>query len=165
MATVIILMSVATFSIGLLPGYATIGILAPILLVFVRCLQGFSAGGEFGGGAAFMAEYSPDGRRGLMTSWLEFSTLIGFVLGSASVLLLTSTLSEEAMSSWGWRVPFLVAGPLGAVGLYVRVRLEDTPEFRSLESTERWPGLPSARLSPKTGGRSLRWLGSALFSG
>jgi MHS family proline/betaine transporter-like MFS transporter len=134
LATVIILMSAATFIIGILPGYATIGIAAPILLVLVRVLQGFSAGGEFGGGASFMAEYSPVHNRGLMTSWLEFSTLIGFVLGSGSVLLLTSALSEDAMASWGWRIPFLVAGPLGAVGLYIRLKLEDTPEFRALEA-------------------------------
>ena len=115
LATVIILMSVSTFAIGLLPSYATIGILAPILLVVARCLQGFSAGGEFGGASTFLAEYSPDDRRGFLVSWLEFSTLIGFLLG--------------------WRVPFLLAGPLGIVGLYIRLRLEDTPEFRALEST------------------------------
>jgi MHS family proline/betaine transporter-like MFS transporter len=135
LATVIILMSVATFAIGLLPGYATIGIWAPILLVVARLLQGFSAGGEFGGGATFLAEYSEDDRRGLTVSWLEFSTLIGFILGSGVVLLLNSSLGEETMTAWGWRIPFLIAGPLGIVGLYIRLRLEDTPEFRALEST------------------------------
>jgi MFS transporter, MHS family, proline/betaine transporter len=128
-------MSVSTFVIGLLPSYATIGIAAPILLVVARCLQGFSAGGEFGGASTFLAEYSPDERRGFLVSWLEFSTLIGFVLGSSLVLLLTSTLSEGAMTSWGWRIPFLLAGPLGVVGLYIRLRLEDTPEFKALKST------------------------------
>ena len=135
LATVIILMSISTFVIGLLPNYATIGIVAPILLVVARCLQGFSAGGEFGGASTFLAEYSPDERRGFLVSWLEVSTLIGFVLGSSLVLLLTSTLSEGAMTSWGWRIPFLLAGPLGVVGLYIRLRLEDTPEFRALKST------------------------------
>src|SRR5215218_3590317 len=135
LATVIILMSLSTFAIGLLPGYATIGIWAPLLLVVCRLLQGFSAGGEFGGGATFLAEYSPDERRGYMVSWLEFSTLIGFILGSGSVLVMNSALGEDAMISWGWRIPFLVAGPLGIVGLYIRLRLEDTPEFRALETT------------------------------
>jgi MFS transporter, MHS family, proline/betaine transporter len=135
LATVIILMSLATFAIGLLPGYATIGIWAPLLLVVCRLLQGFSAGGEFGGGATFLAEYSPDDRRGYMVSWLEFSTLIGFILGSGSVLVMNSALGEDAMIAWGWRIPFLIAGPLGIVGLYIRLRLEDTPEFRALEST------------------------------
>jgi MHS family proline/betaine transporter-like MFS transporter len=135
LATVIILMSLATFAIGLLPTYATIGVLAPILLVVARLVQGFSAGGEFGGGATFLAEYSPDDRRGFLVSWLEFSTLIGFILGSGVVLVLNSSLGEDAMTAWGWRIPFLIAGPLGAVGLYIRLRLEDTPEFRALEST------------------------------
>ena len=135
LATVIILMSLATFAIGLLPGYATIGIWAPLLLVVCRLLQGFSAGGEFGGGATFLAEYSPDERRGYMVSWLEFSTLIGFILGSGSVLLMNSALGEDTMIAWGWRIPFLIAGPLGIVGLYIRLKLEDTPEFRALENT------------------------------
>jgi MHS family proline/betaine transporter-like MFS transporter len=135
LATVIILMSAATFAIGLLPGYAAIGIWAPILLVAARLLQGFSAGGEFGGGATFLAEYSEDDRRGLTVSWLEFSTLIGFILGSGVVLLLNSSLGEETMTAWGWRIPFLIAGPLGIVGLYIRLRLEDTPEFKALETT------------------------------
>ena len=135
LATVIILMSLSTFAIAFLPGYATIGIWAPILLVLARLLQGFSAGGEFGGASAFLAEYSPDARRGFLVSWLEFSTLIGFILGSTSVLFLSSVLSEDALSSWGWRIPFLLAGPLGLIGLYIRLRLEDTPEFRALEST------------------------------
>ena len=134
LATVIILMSISTFVIALLPGYATIGIWAPILLVAARLLQGFSAGGEFGGASAFIAEYSPDNRRGFLVSWLEFSTLIGFILGSTSVLVLSSVLSEDALTSWGWRIPFLLAGPLGLIGLYIRLRLDDTPEFRALES-------------------------------
>src|SRR3712207_1464872 len=108
LATVIILMSAATFLIGLLPGYATIGIWAPILLVAARLLQGFSAGGEFGGASTFLAEYSPDERRGFLVSWLEFSTLIGFALGSASVLVLSFTIGDEALGSYGWRIPFLL---------------------------------------------------------
>jgi MFS transporter, MHS family, proline/betaine transporter len=135
LATVIILMSLSTFVIGLLPPYATIGVWAPLLLVVARCLQGFSAGGEFGGASTFLAEYSPDDRRGFLVSWLEFSTLIGFVLGSVLVLCLSTALSEDALISWGWRIPFLLAGPLGLVGLYIRLRLEDTPEFKALQET------------------------------
>ena len=135
LATVIILMSLSTFVIGLLPPYATIGVWAPLLLVVARCLQGFSAGGEFGGASTFLAEYSPDDRRGFLVSWLEFSTLIGFLMGSILVLLLTTVLPEDALVSWGWRIPFLFAGPLGIVGLYIRLRLEDTPEFRTLKES------------------------------
>jgi MFS transporter, MHS family, proline/betaine transporter len=133
LATVVILMSLATFAIGFLPGYDAIGIWAPILLVFFRLLQGFSTGGEFGGASAFLAEYSPDARRGYLVSWIEFSAVGGFFLGSAIVLLLSAVIGEDAVGSWGWRVPFLFAGPLGLIGLYIRLRLDDTPEFRALE--------------------------------
>src|SRR3712207_1531733 len=125
----------ASLGIGLLPGYATIGIWAPILLVALRLLQGFSVGGEYGGAGSCVAEYSPDERRGYMVSWLMFSTLIGCLMGSVVVTALSALLSEDAMSTWGWRIPFLTAGPLGIVGLYIRLRLEETPEFRALEST------------------------------
>ncbi len=132
LATVIMLMSLATFAIGLLPGYGSIGVLAPVLLVVARLLQGFSVGGEFGGAATFLAEYAPAGRRGLYTSWAQVSALAGFVLSVVLVLGLRSGLSEAAQLSFGWRIPFLLAGPLGLVGLYIRLRLEDTPEFRAL---------------------------------
>ncbi|MBA2618676.1 MAG: MFS transporter [Rubrobacter sp.] len=142
LATVIILMSISTVLIGLLPGYATIGVAAPILLVLLRCLQGFSAGGEYGGAATFLAEYAPNNRRGFTVSWLLFSTLVGFLLGSALATLLSATLPEAAMNSWGWRIPFFIAGPLGAVGLYIRLRLEDTPEFRALQQAGQVAGSP-----------------------
>lgn len=133
LATVILLMSGSTFLIGFLPNYHQVGILAPALLVVLRCLQGFSAGGEYGGGAAFLAEYAPDERRGFIVSFLVWSVVIGFLLGSASATVLSSVISEDAMNVWGWRIPFLLAGPLGLVGLYIRLRLEDTPDFRELE--------------------------------
>ena len=136
LAAVIILMSVATFSIGFLPSYATVGVLAPILLVVARAVQGFSAGGEYAGGASFMAEYAPDERRGYFTSWMAVSTGTGLLAGSLVAFLLTSTLSESAMGSWGWRIPFLLAGPLGIIGFYLRLKLEDTPMFRALESQD-----------------------------
>jgi MHS family proline/betaine transporter-like MFS transporter len=134
LATTILLMAAATFCIGLLPSYDTIGIWAPALLILLRVVQGFSAGGEYGGAATFMAEYSPDRRRGFFGSFLEFGTLMGFTLGAAAVLLTATIVGDAAMSDWGWRIPFLVAGPLGVVGLYLRTRLEDTPVFRELEA-------------------------------
>jgi MFS transporter, MHS family, proline/betaine transporter len=142
LAAVIILMSASTFVIAFLPGYAAIGIWAPILLVAARLLQGFSVGGEFGGASAFLAEYSPDERRGYLVSWIEFSAVGGFFLGSASVLVLTATIGEDALGSWGWRIPFLLAGPLGLIGLYIRLRVEDTPEFRALERSGEVSGSP-----------------------
>jgi MHS family proline/betaine transporter-like MFS transporter len=133
LATTILLMAGATFAAGLLPGYAAVGIWAPILLVFLRLLQGFSAGGEYGGASTFMAEFAPDDRRGFWTSWLEFGSLAGYFMGAGLATLLTVTLSDGVMSSWGWRIPFLIAGPLGVIGLYLRLKLQDTPVFTALE--------------------------------
>ena len=132
LATTIILMSLSTFVIGVLPTYTSIGVAAPILLVLARMVQGFSTGGEYGGAATFIAEYAPDKRRGFLGSWLEFGTLTGFVLGSGLVLIVNLSLSQSAMDSWGWRIPFLVALPLGLVGLYLRTKLEDTPAFQDM---------------------------------
>ncbi|RZS40947.1 MHS family proline/betaine transporter-like MFS transporter [Herbihabitans rhizosphaerae] len=134
LALTIIIMSGSTFLIGLLPSHGTIGALAPILLVSLRLIQGFSAGGEYGGAATFIAEYAPDKKRGFLGSWLEFGTLTGFLLGAGSVTVLTISLGEHAMESWGWRIPFLLAGPLGMVGLYLRTKLEDTPIFQEIEA-------------------------------
>ncbi|WP_175816480.1 glycine betaine/L-proline transporter ProP [Burkholderia diffusa] len=130
LAATMIMMAVGTFAIGLIPSYASIGILAPILLLVARLVQGFSTGGEYGGAATFIAEFSTDKRRGFMGSFLEFGTLIGYTLGAATVAILTATLSQEALLSWGWRVPFFIAGPLGLVGLYIRIKLEETPAFK-----------------------------------
>jgi MHS family proline/betaine transporter-like MFS transporter len=134
LATTIILMAAATFAVGLLPGYATIGIWAPIGLIILRMIQGFSTGGEYGGAATFMAEYAPDNRRGFCGSFLEFGTLGGFTLGALLALSIEAILGSVAMADWGWRLPFFVAGPLGLIGLYLRNKLEDTPCFRELEA-------------------------------
>lgn len=133
LAVTIILMAASTFMIGVLPGYAQIGVWAPILLMLARLVQGFSTGGEYGGAATFMAEYAPDKHRGYLCSWLEFGTLGGFSLGAALVTLVTFGLSPEAMDAWGWRIPFLCAGPLGMIGLYLRLKLEETPDFQGLQ--------------------------------
>jgi MHS family proline/betaine transporter-like MFS transporter len=130
LAATMIMMAAGTFAIGLIPSYGSIGIMAPVLLLVARLVQGFSTGGEYGGAATFIAEYSTDRRRGFMGSFLEFGTLVGYMLGAGVVALLTATLSEHALLSWGWRVPFLIAGPLGLIGLYIRMRLEETPAFK-----------------------------------
>ena len=133
LAMTIILMSGATFCVGLIPSYDSIGLLAPLLLIFLRMVQGFSTGGEYGGAATFMAEYAPDESRGFYGSFLEFGTLAGFSAGAALMLSFDLALGSEAMSAWGWRLPFLVAAPLGLIGLYMRSRIEDTPVFREIE--------------------------------
>ena len=136
LAATIIMMAASTFLVGVLPGYATIGIWAPVLLVVLRMVQGFSTGGEYGGAATFMAEYSPDRRRGFLGSFLEFGTLAGFTLGALVVLGSELAFGKAAMADWGWRIPFLLGGPLGLVGFYLRSRLEDTPAFRALEADD-----------------------------
>lgn len=130
LALTMIMMALGTFAIGLIPGYDRIGIAAPLLLLVARLVQGFSTGGEYGGAATFVAEFAPDRRRGFLGSFLEFGTLTGYILGSAVVTLLSMALGEARMLTWGWRVPFLIAGPLGLVGLYMRLKLEETPAFK-----------------------------------
>lgn len=132
LALVILLMSGSTFLIGLVPSYDSIGVLAPLLLLLLRCVQGFSAGGEYGSGACYLAEFAPDRHRGFVVSFLVWSVVVGFLLGSLTVTGLETLLSESAMNSYGWRIPFLIAGVLGVVGLYIRMRLGDTPEFETL---------------------------------
>ncbi|HLX01939.1 MAG TPA: MFS transporter, partial [Trinickia sp.] len=100
LAMTMIMMAAGTFAIGLIPSYGTIGIFAPALLLLARLVQGFSTGGEYGGAATFIAEYSTDKRRGFMGSFLEFGTLAGYILGAGTVALLTATLSVDAMLSW-----------------------------------------------------------------
>lgn len=130
LAVTMIMMAAGTFAIGFLPDFNTIGVWAPLLLLLARLVQGFSTGGEYGGAATFIAEYSPDKRRGFMGSWLEFGTLGGYVLGASLVTVLQFAMPEDTLLSWGWRIPFLVAGPLGLVGLYLRLKLEETPAFQ-----------------------------------
>jgi MHS family proline/betaine transporter-like MFS transporter len=136
LAIVILLMSAATLAIGLLPTYQAIGVAAPLLLLFFRCLQGFSAGGEYGGGAVYLAEYASAERRGFTVTFMAWSGVVGFLLGSITVTLLQAGLPAEAMDSYGWRIPFLIAAPLGLVGLYIRLRLDDTPEFTELSRSD-----------------------------
>ncbi|MGW5821471.1 MFS transporter, partial [Streptomyces noursei] len=133
LAITMIMMAAGTFAIGLIPSYAMIGVGAPILLLLARLVQGFSTGGEYGGASTFIAEYAPDKKRGFLGSWLEFGTLAGYVGGAGLVTLMTALLSTEDLHSWGWRIPFLIAGPMGIIGLYLRMRLEETPAFAQLE--------------------------------
>ena len=126
----IIIMSLSTFAIGLIPSYATIGIWAPILLLLAKMIQGFSVGGEYTGASIFVAEYSPDRKRGFMGSWLDFGSIAGFVCGAGVVVLISSIVGEVNFLDWGWRIPFFLALPLGIIGLYLRHALEETPAFQ-----------------------------------
>jgi MHS family proline/betaine transporter-like MFS transporter len=102
--------------------------------VLVRCLQGFSAGGEIGTITAFISEYAGPGRRGFSTSWLMVTAVLGLVLGGLVANGMSFLAGPEVMQAWGWRIPFLLAGPIGLISLYIRLKLEDSPEFRSLQA-------------------------------
>ncbi|MBS7817673.1 glycine betaine/L-proline transporter ProP [Wohlfahrtiimonas chitiniclastica] len=141
LAITIIIMSVSTFSIGLIPSYATIGIWAPVLLLIAKLAQGFSVGGEYTGAAIFVAEYAPDRKRGFLGSWLDFGSIAGFVLGAGVVVVITMLLGQERFEEWGWRIPFFIAGPLGIIGMYLRSALDETPTFQKhTESLEKGEG-------------------------
>ncbi|GAA1904985.1 glycine betaine/L-proline transporter ProP [Streptomyces durmitorensis] len=129
LALTMIMMAAGTFAIGLIPSYASIGVGAPILLLVARLVQGFSTGGEYAGASTFIAEYAPDKKRDFLGSWLEFGTLAGYIGGAGLVTLMTALLSTDDLLSWGWRIPFLIAGPMGLIGLYLRMKLEETPAF------------------------------------
>ncbi|HET6504775.1 MAG TPA: MFS transporter [Amycolatopsis sp.] len=134
LALTILLMSGCTFLVGCVPTYGAIGFAAPVLVVLLRLIQGFSTGGEYGGAATFIAEYAPTRRRGFWGSFLEFGTLTGYVLGNIVVLAVTLSFSAAEVEAWAWRIPFFIALPLGLIGLYLRSKLEDTPEFKRLDA-------------------------------
>lgn len=130
LAATIVIMSLSTFAIGLIPSYASIGIWAPILLLLAKMAQGFSVGGEYTGASIFVAEYAPDRKRGFLGSWLDFGSIAGFVFGAGVVVLISTVMGEEKFQEWGWRLPFFLALPLGLIGLYLRNALEETPAFQ-----------------------------------
>ena len=129
----ILLMTGATFMIALIPPYATIGLAAPLLLLVFRMIQGFSASGEYAGAATFLAEYAPTEKRGMYTSFVPASTATGLLVGSLFVTGMYGVLTLEQIHSWGWRIPFLLALPLGLVGRYIRTHLEDSPAYREMQ--------------------------------
>ena len=127
-----LLMGLSTFAVGLLPDYKTIGVLAPILLVTLRLLQGLALGGEYGGAAIYVAEHAPEGKRGLYTSWIQTTATIGLFLSLAVILLVRTQIGEDAFKAWGWRIPFLVSSLLLGVSLWIRLRLNESPVFEKM---------------------------------
>jgi predicted MFS family arabinose efflux permease len=128
------LMGLATFAIGLLPDTASIGYLAPYLLIAMRVLQGFAVGGEYGGAVVYVAEHSARDKRGAATGWIQVAATIGLFLALTVILLLRTTMGEGAFTAWGWRVPFLLSLGLLAISVWVRLRLDESPAFRALQA-------------------------------
>jgi MFS family permease len=128
----IILMGVATVAIGLLPDYGAIGIAAPVLLLFMRVLQGFALGGEYGGAAIYVAEHAPDDRRGYLTSWINTTAALGLIGALAVILGTRAIVGVEAFDAWGWRIPFLLSAFLLAISLWIRLKLHESPAFKRM---------------------------------
>jgi MFS family permease len=147
------LMGGATFAIGLLPTYASAGIVSPILLILLRICQGIALGGEYGGAAIYVAEHAPDHRRGALTGWIQVTASLGLIAGLLVILGTRTAVGEPAFLDWGWRVPFLVSALLLAVSVWMRVKLSESPAFAALkakgeltkaplrESFAQWPNL------------------------
>ncbi|MEV6313174.1 MFS transporter [Streptomyces sp. NPDC051840] len=164
--TVLLLMTAATTLIGVLPTYGTVGALAPWLLTLLRILQGLSAGGEFGGAVAVMTEFAPPGRRGLYGAWQSFTVALGLLVGAGVAAVLATLLTEPALHDWGWRLPFLLTLPMGAVALWLRLKLDETPSFvkastdtsaRPAEVTPPAPAGETAKAILLGAGRLMGW--------
>ena len=149
----IMFMSGASFLIGCLPSYSVIGVGAPILLLLLRMVQGFSASGEYAGAATFLGEYAPTSKRGIYCSLIPASTAIGLLAGSTLATLMAANMNSSAMVGWGWRVPFLLAGPLGLIVLYIRAKLADSPVYQSMNDALESKGAASAdgQIAAKSG--------------
>jgi MFS family permease len=130
----IIVMGASTVLVGLLPTYASIGVLAPILLVLLRLLQGLALGGEYGGAATYVAEHAPDGRRGYATSWIQTTATLGFFLSLLVIGICRVEMTPETFKAWGWRVPFLVSLVLLIFSIYIRAKLNESPVFQRMKS-------------------------------
>src|SRR5436853_7837553 len=129
------IMGGATVMVGLLPTYAQIGLIAPLVLVTFRLLQGLALGGEYGGAAIYVAEHAPDDKRGLYTAWIQTTATLGFFFSLAVILITRVAFGEATYGSWGWRVPFLFSAVLVGFALYIRLKLQETPLFQRLKTS------------------------------
>jgi MFS family permease len=131
----LLIMGGSTAAIGFLPGYARIGVAAPVILVILRLLQGLALGGEYGGAAVYVAEHAPDGSRGYYTSFIQTTATLGLFLSLAVILIVRGVVGEDAFKVWGWRIPFIISLLLVAISYYIRIRLRESPLFSILKET------------------------------
>ena len=167
----IVIMGVSTAIVGLLPGYATIGVAAPVILITLRLLQGLALGGEYGGAATYVAEHAPRNRRGFFTSWIQTTATLGLFMSLLVILACRTALGNEAFEAWGWRIPFLLSIILLAVSVYIRLQLSESPVFQKMkdegkaskapltESFARWDNLKVVIMSllGGTAGQAVVW--------
>jgi MFS transporter, MHS family, shikimate and dehydroshikimate transport protein len=160
----ILIMGIATFLIGLLPTYASVGIWAPVMLLFLRVFQGIGIGGEWGGAVLMAVEHSPTGRRGFYGSWPQIGVPAGLLLSSGMVYLL-SYLPEADFLSWGWRIAFLISAILVAVGLYIRLKIMETPAFTRIQASNKVVHVPFFELWRTHSKNTLLGLGARYIEG
>ena len=167
----IVIMGISTAVVGFLPGYATIGVAAPIILISLRLLQGLALGGEYGGAATYVAEHAPKGKRGYFTSWIQTTATLGLFLSLLVILACRTLLGTEAFEAWGWRIPFLLSILLLIVSVYIRLQLSESPVFKKMkeegksskapltESFARWDNLKIVimALLGGTAGQAVVW--------
>jgi MFS family permease len=130
----ILIMGLSTFIVGILPNYATIGVAAPIILIALRLLQGLALGGEYGGAATYVAEHSPQGKRGAYTSWIQTTATLGLFLSLMVILGTRTLIGEVAFADWGWRVPFIVSILLLAISVWIRLSMNESPAFAKMKA-------------------------------
>ncbi len=157
----LILMGGSTFAIGLIPNYEKIGVLAPILVLLFRLLQGLALGGEYGGAATYVAEYSPIGNRGFYTSFIQTTATLGLFLSLGVILLIRQSIGVKAFTDWGWRIPFLLSAFLVGVSIYIRLRMQESPLFTKLKAEGKISKNPIKESFGKK--ENLKWVLLALF--
>ena len=140
----ILIMGLATFAVGLLPSYDSIGVAAPLVLIGLRLLQGLALGGEYGGAAVYVAEHAPQGRRGMYTAWKQTTATLGLLMALLVVMGARTVLGEQAFSDWGWRIPFLVSIVLLGISVWIRLALAETPAFQRMKARGRGSRAPVA---------------------
>ncbi len=151
----LLLMGGSTFLIGLLPGYAEIGVFAPLLLTLLRLVQGLALGGEYGGAATYVAEHAPDSRRGFYTSFIQTTATLGLFASLGVILACRETLGKDAFEDWGWRIPFLLSIILVLLSYWIRIRMEESPLFAQARSAGRLSKNPIAESFARPANRRL----------
>ncbi|MBV9260327.1 MAG: MFS transporter, partial [Pseudolabrys sp.] len=172
------LMGIGTFFIGVLPGYATWGIAAPVVLIALRLVQGLALGGEYGGAAIYVAEHAPKNKRGFYTSWIQTTATLGLFMALLLILGIRTAMGETAFGDWGWRIPFLLSAILLAVSIWIRLRLNESPLFQKMvqegkqskrplsEAFGQWSNAKIAILAllGATAGEAVVWYGGQFYA-
>ncbi|MCS6974178.1 MAG: MHS family MFS transporter [Cyclobacteriaceae bacterium] len=157
----LVLMGTSTFLIGLVPGYDTIGLFAPLIVLILRLLQGLALGGEYGGAATYVAEHAPDNKRGFYTSFIQTTATLGLFVSLGVIVFVRQTMGVQEFTAWGWRIPFLLSAVLVVISVYIRLRMEESPLFAEIRSKGKLSSNPLKESFGKK--ENLKWVLLALF--